>query len=294
MISIKCTVYQVNVLSLRSLCLSLLPLYIILILSRSCFSGVLKLLAQFSFAFVVTTCLLMLYVTHLQEDQRFMQEFDQQKELLKEKIREEKLREMQQTMFKNYKRPPDSSYNINVTLSDRIPLDREIADTRPDECKQIKYNLEELPTISVVTVFYNEPLSMILRTVHSVLKRTPPQLLTDVVLVNDNSKNEDLGEKLENYVKLLPDKVRILRTKKREGLIRARMIGMSVIRGEVVMFQDAHTEANVGWAEPMLYEIMKDPTTIVQPEVETIDAWTIEYYRSNGEVGRGGWTWDLR
>ena len=234
------------------------------------------------------------YVTHVHEDENFLREVDKEKEQLKEQIREQKLRVMQATMFRNYRRPPDSSYNINVTLSDITPLDREIDDTRPQACRDIRYDVNELPTISVVTVFYNEPLSMILRTVHSVLNRTPPQLLKDVVIVNDHSTNEDLDDKLDNYVKLLPEKVRVLRTKKREGLIRARMVGFSVCTGDVVMFQDAHTEANVGWAEPMLLEILKNPKTIVQPEVEVIDAWTLQYYQSKGTVPRGGWTWDLR
>ena len=135
---------------------------------------------------------------------------------------------------------------------------------------------------------------MILRTVHSVLSRTPPELLRDVILVNDCSNNEDLGDKLEQYVKLLPDKVKLLRTKKREGLIRARMIGAGIARGDVIMFQDAHTEANVGWAEPLLEEIRRDPKTIIQPSVEQVEAHTLEYIAAGDSVPRGGWTWDLR
>ena len=50
----------------------------------------------------------------------------------------------------------------------------------------------------------------------------------------------------------------------RVGLIRARMTGASMARGEVLMFQDAHTEANVGWAEPLLQAIKDDPTTVIQ------------------------------
>ena len=50
----------------------------------------------------------------------------------------------------------------------------------------------------------------------------------------------------------------------RVGLIRARMTGASMARGDVLMFQDAHTEANVGWAEPLLQAIKDDPTTVIQ------------------------------
>ena len=63
----------------------------------------------------------------------------------------------------------------------------------------------------------------------------------DIILVNDHSTNEDLGEKLESYIKLLPDTVKLIRTKKREGLIRARMIGASIAKGEVLMFQVSYS-----------------------------------------------------
>ena len=48
---------------------------------------------------------------------------------------------------------------------------------------------------------------MLLRTVHSILKRTPPELLSEIIMVNDNSPNDDLQEPLEKYVRYLPSKV---------------------------------------------------------------------------------------
>ena len=53
-------------------------------------------------------------------------------------------------------------------------------------CLAVKYR-EDLPTASVVIVFCNEAPSPILRTIHSVINRTPPQYLHEVVLLDDAS-----------------------------------------------------------------------------------------------------------
>lgn len=48
---------------------------------------------------------------------------------------------------------------------------------------------QDLPQVSVVFIFVNEALSVILRSVHSVVNHTPSQLLKEVILVDDNSDN---------------------------------------------------------------------------------------------------------
>lgn len=53
-------------------------------------------------------------------------------------------------------------YQINEFISNLIPLDRELPDIRSQYCKNMKYS-DNLPMASVIMVFHNEALSMILR-----------------------------------------------------------------------------------------------------------------------------------
>ena len=46
--------------------------------------------------------------------------------------------------------------NFDVVVSDKISLDRNLNDMRNADCMKIKYD-NELPSVSVIIIFYNEP-----------------------------------------------------------------------------------------------------------------------------------------
>ena len=161
-------------------------------------------------------------------------------------------------------------------------------------CKYEKYPIA-LPTASVIIIFHNEDVNILLRSVYSVLIRSPPQYLKELVLVDDFSKFDNLKEPLDQYVSDMFDgKVRILRNTKREGLIRTRLAGAEVATGDVLIFLDSHIEVTDGWLEPLLAKINEDESYVVMPDIDGISDDTLGYkYRRSSRMGIGGFDWNL-
>lgn len=103
--------------------------------------------------------------------------------------------------------------------------------------------------MSVIIIYTNEAFTSLIRTLHSVINRTPAKLLREIVLVDDFSDHRDLKGKLERYIatRFPQGKIRLLKLSKRSGLIRARMIGAHVAVGDVLLFLDAHCETIDQW-----------------------------------------------
>uniref|UniRef100_A0A8C1ECG1 Polypeptide N-acetylgalactosaminyltransferase n=2 Tax=Cyprinus carpio TaxID=7962 RepID=A0A8C1ECG1_CYPCA len=149
-------------------------------------------------------------------------------------------------------------FGFNMVASDMISLDRTVGDLRHEECKYWHYD-ENLLTSSVVIVFHNEGWSTLMRTVHSVIKRTPRKYLAEIVMIDDFSNKDHLKERLEDYIKQWNGLVKLFRNEKREGLIQARSIGArKATLGQVLIYLDAHCEVGVNWYAPLVAPISKD------------------------------------
>uniref|UniRef100_A0A182RI09 Polypeptide N-acetylgalactosaminyltransferase n=1 Tax=Anopheles funestus TaxID=62324 RepID=A0A182RI09_ANOFN len=182
---------------------------------------------------------------------------------------------------------------FNVLVSNKLGSFRPIPDTRHKLCEAQVYD-KVLPAASIVMCFYNEHLETLLRSVQSVLNRTPAYLLKELILVDDCSDFEDLtvGGRLENELKQLDtDKVRLLRNVNREGLMRSRVYGARNATGQVLIFLDSHIEVNVDWIEPLLSRIKHDRTILAMPVIDIINSDTFAYTAS--PLVRGGFNWGL-
>ncbi|KAI6065316.1 Polypeptide N-acetylgalactosaminyltransferase [Aix galericulata] len=162
---------------------------------------------------------------------------------------------------------------------------------RSRRCKTKVYP-DELPNTSVVIVFHNEAWSTLLRTVYSVINRSPHHLLAEIILVDDASEREFLKTSLENYVKKLEVSIKIIRMEQRSGLIRARLRGAAASTGQVITFLDAHCECTLGWLEPLLARIKEDRKTVVCPIIDVISDDTFEYM-AGSDMTYGGFNWKL-
>lgn len=186
-------------------------------------------------------------------------------------------------------------YGINIFLSDRISPHRMLRDSRNPLCHQKpSFDYTSLPATTVIIVFYNEPWSTLVRTVYSVLHNTPDVLLDQIILLDDCSDKdqEHLHDQLEVLISTLP-KVKLLRNRQGEGLIRSKLIALAHATSEVVAFMDAHCEVMHGWLEPLLVSIRNDSTTVAVPVTDDIDSTTFEYYYGTYVPSIGGFTWQM-
>ncbi|KAK8396085.1 hypothetical protein O3P69_005295 [Scylla paramamosain] len=182
---------------------------------------------------------------------------------------------------------------FNQYVSDMISVHRSLPDPRDEWCKAPGRFLENLPETSVIVCFHNEAWSVLLRTVHSILDRSPPQYLKEIILVDDNSDMPHLAKQLDDYMEQYP-KVRIVRAPKREGLIRARLMGARHATAPVLTFLDSHCECTTGWLEPLLDRIARDPTNVVCPVIDVISDDTFQIRLSKPkDVQVGGFSWGL-
>ncbi|XP_001847120.2 putative polypeptide N-acetylgalactosaminyltransferase 9 isoform X2 [Culex quinquefasciatus] len=181
---------------------------------------------------------------------------------------------------------------LNQYASDLVSVFRRLPDIRDEWCKQPGRFRPELPPASIVVVFFDEAWSVLVRTVHSVLARSPPELVKEIILVDDFSSLAHLKTQLDDYFRPF-EKVRILRASERLGLIRARILGAKSATAEIVTFLDAHCEVIVGWLEAQLDVVAADPQTIAIPSIDWIHEETMELNAQNSQLYFGSFDWTV-
>jgi polypeptide N-acetylgalactosaminyltransferase len=180
----------------------------------------------------------------------------------------------------------------NTMVSMKIALDRAIPDFRNLQCKKAQYR-KYLPKVSVIIPFFDEHVTTILRTVTTVLKRTPPKLLKEIILVNDGSTKGSLHQDLMDYIKHMRwhQKVTILDMDVRAGVIWSRLAGARYASGDVLLFLDCHTEVGYNYLPPLIDPISYNYRAVVTPTLDIIDRNTFEIHELGD--GRTIFDWNL-
>ncbi|KAG8123600.1 putative Polypeptide N-acetylgalactosaminyltransferase protein, partial [Naja naja] len=128
-------------------------------------------------------------------------------------------------------------------------------------CQRKQWRVD-LPATSVIITFHNEARSALLRTVVSVLKKSPPHLIKEIILVDDYSNDSEDGALLGKI-----EKVKILRNDRREGLMRSRVRGADAAQA-------------------------KDKTRVVSPIIDVINMDNFQYVGASADL-KGGFDWNL-
>jgi len=109
------------------------------------------------------------------------------------------------------------------------------------------------------------------RTVKSVFAATPPEVLKEIVVVDDNSVPP-----LEPMFTLDKDeyKVKFVRSDVSLGLIDAKHQGALAATGDIVVFFDCHVKPALGYWEPFVRNIAENHKRVVVPAITALDVWT--------------------
>jgi polypeptide N-acetylgalactosaminyltransferase len=162
-------------------------------------------------------------------------------------------------------------------------------DTRPVGCDPSgddpKVSLNT--TVSIVIPYLNEDWDYMQGTVNSILHFTPDRLLEQIIFVSDGNRHPRVEE-----LEAMSPKLKVLVLPKRQGLIKAKMRGMELVKASVVVFLEPHCIVNRRWLEPLLVRIEAIPRGLVMPVLDAIPQDNFRSYQ-RAAVGHFRLEWNF-
>ncbi|KAL5261290.1 hypothetical protein ACHWQZ_G007109 [Mnemiopsis leidyi] len=167
----------------------------------------------------------------------------------------------------------NSREGYNESFLDALPLLRNnIPDFRPTPyCTNRTYTTSNT-SVSVIINYHNELLSLVLRSLYTVLAAIPPHNLHEVILIDDGSDLASYHElrEVEPLVSELDVDVKFYRWEDNKGLIYSRRWAAQHATGRAVLVLDSHVEVRPGFLGPLLALVDKNYKSVVAP---VFDFW---------------------
>ena len=158
----------------------------------------------------------------------------------------------------------------NESHLDSLPLIRDnIPDMSPPLCKNLTYPASK-SKVSVVICYHNELLSLVLRSVYSVILSIPPHNFHEMILIDDGSDPKQFFdlEDIKSIIDSFTVTVRYFRFAENKGFIYSRRYGCQFATGDAILVLDSHVEVKPGFIEPLLAITDKSYNSIASPIIQ--------------------------
>jgi glycosyltransferase involved in cell wall biosynthesis len=145
-------------------------------------------------------------------------------------------------------------------------------------------------TLSVVLPCAGEG-EFALNTVRSVFENTPPEVLHEIIVVDDGSEPALGKTHLQSTVR---DKyrVKLIRHKKTVGLIGTKQDGGIAASGDIIVFFDCHVAPQPGWHSSFLRLVGENYKRVVVPMITDLDISTWTQRSFSAGMAKCYLTWD--
>ncbi|KAI0559169.1 Glycosyltransferase family GT27 [Gracilaria domingensis] len=155
-------------------------------------------------------------------------------------------------------------------------------------CGRYRFDESAMPTASIIVTTQNEQNGMLTLTVQTLLARTPPELLKEIIIIDDNGLEpyrDTINEAEFVDLRRVSPKVKILTNTEREGVARCRMRGSRAATGDVLVFVDSHVEMlSATWLQHLLLPILEQPKTIAAQTLDIISDLDWSYGPGSGDL----------
>jgi polypeptide N-acetylgalactosaminyltransferase len=168
-----------------------------------------------------------------------------------------------------------------VDLSKGFPFP---PDTRPAHCPKYKKNDFANLTVSIIIPWLAEKWEHMEGTMKALLHFTPDVLVKEYIWISDGNKDS----KEKELVALSP-KVKVFAFSERQGLMLAKMKGVAMATGDVLVFMEAHCIPNKHWLQHILRRVVLNPRVLAMPTLDVIPQTNWHIYQP---MSPGHWRYE--